>query len=121
MKFRSFTGQDSPEQEVQQDFERAVKQENVRLGDTFLFLNHMLYTEYLPYAAITRAFRRIEEVNGRLCCGNTSYEIHEVAIEAAARSAVLRFQTREAAVACLEKIAAKSEQAEIGYHPEKKN
>lgn len=69
-KFAGLTGTvDSPE--VAADYEAAQKFERVKIGALGVYYRDGLKTRFIPYDIMERAFLRIQEVNGKLCCGNT--------------------------------------------------
>jgi len=59
--------------EVAADYESAAKYERVKVGKLGVYYRDGLRTRYIPYEKMERAFIRIQEVNGNLCCGNTIF------------------------------------------------
>ena len=115
MKFKTNTTVTLPEEQLQADYAAAEKQENLKLGEKCLYIAHTLYTEYVPYEAVERAYRRVEDVRGKLCCGVTTYEIHHLVIEAGGKEVTVLLESKEAAQMALDRIADKNPKAQIGY------
>ena len=71
-KFRGINGTvELPE--VEQDFENAKRFDSIWVGDLGVYYKEGFKTVYLAYPEIERAFIRIQEVNGKLCCGNAVF------------------------------------------------
>lgn len=64
--------------EVAADFDCAVKYERVKVGKLGVYYKDGLKTRFIPYASMERAFIRVQEVNGRLCCGNTTFAYYHL-------------------------------------------
>ncbi|MBQ8217429.1 MAG: hypothetical protein IJZ91_05640 [Oscillospiraceae bacterium] len=56
---------------VEADFEQAPQFDKVKVGKLGVYFKDGFKTRYLEYGLIERAFIRVQEVNGKLCCGNT--------------------------------------------------
>lgn len=59
--------------EVQADYNGAEAFEKLRVGKLGAYFKDGLKTRYIPYDRMERAFIRIQEVNGRMCCGSTVF------------------------------------------------
>ena len=59
--------------ELAADFEAAKLFDKIKVGRLGVYYRDTLKLKYLPYSFIQRAFIRIHEANGRMCCGNTTY------------------------------------------------
>lgn len=116
MKFKTNTPVEIMEDQLMLDYSSAARQEKIKLGETCLYIIHTLYAEYIPYETITRAYRRIEDVRGKLCCGVCTYEIHHLVIEVNGKETTVLLEGMEAAKAALEKIGKKNPAAVIGCH-----
>ena len=57
------------------DFASATAYEKVHLGETALFWKSGLRWYWFPLERARRIFRRLEPVQGRLCCGGQSFII----------------------------------------------
>lgn len=76
-KFAGLTGT-VESAEIAADFDSAVKYERVKIGKLGVYYRDGLKTRYIPYADMERAFLRVQEVNGRLCCGNTTFAYYHL-------------------------------------------
>lgn len=52
----------------------------VTLGETCLFFKVKRKVSYVPYADITRAFRRVQLVGMKMCCGKGDLEVENLVI-----------------------------------------
>ena len=69
-KFTGVTGSvSSPE--LSADYESAQVFDKLRVGRLGVYFRDGFKTRYIAYDAMERVFIRIQEVNGRMCCGNT--------------------------------------------------
>ena len=73
MSERKFTGINGPvmEAQVSADYEQAQQFEKVKIGKLGVYFRDGLRLRFLSYELLDRVFIRIQEVNGKLCCGNT--------------------------------------------------
>lgn len=106
---------------LRQDWDTADKVEFVRIGEKWLFKKGVFGITYVPYNDILWAYRRIETVNGKLCCGRTVFDIHHVRLVLRnGKDFSIRFEEKKSAQQLLDVIAEKNPGAEIGYSEEKK-
>lgn len=76
-KFAGVAGAvDSPE--VAADYGDAQTFDKVRVGRLGVYFKDGLKTRYIPYDFMERAFIRIQEVNGRMCCGSTVFAYYRL-------------------------------------------
>lgn len=66
--------------ELTADYERARKFDAVRVGKLGVYYRSGLKTVFLAYPTIERAFIRIQEVNGRMCCGSTTFAYYRLVL-----------------------------------------
>ena len=59
--------------ELAADYEAAEKFDKLRVGRLGVYFRDGLRTRFLAYGDFERAFIRIQEVNGRMCCGNAVF------------------------------------------------
>lgn len=59
-------------------FSAAVSYEKVKLGKDVLFWKSGLRWFAVPIERVQRAYRQVELVQGRLCCGRASFDIHRL-------------------------------------------
>ena len=55
------------------DHEAAQVFDKVRVGKLGVYYKEGFRTKFIPYDYIDRAFIRIQEVRGRMCCGETTF------------------------------------------------
>ena len=75
MAEKKFAGINGPvdSAEVTVDYENAAVCDKLRVGDLGVYFRDGFKTRFLPFDYIHRAFIRIQEVNGRMCCGNAVF------------------------------------------------
>ena len=59
---------------VTEEYEAAERFDKVCVGNTGVFFPYNLSIKYIPYKYIDRVFIRINEVNGRMCCGKAVFQ-----------------------------------------------
>ena len=64
--------------EVNADFEQAKVFDKLRVGDLGVFFRDGLKTRFIPYDYIDRAFIRVQETRGRMCCGQANWYYYRV-------------------------------------------
>lgn len=70
----------------------------------------------LPYADIRQAYLRIEEVNGRLCCGVASFDMFFLMLRTTGDELLkIEAASKEIVKQMLEEIKKKNEKTQIGY------
>lgn len=105
---------------LQKDWDNGQKIGSFRAGENWLFKKGAFGVSYVAYEDIIWAYRRIETVNGKLCCGKASFDIHHVILLLSNKKELdIRFEERAEAQALLDAIGAGNPQAEIGYSVEK--
>ncbi len=71
-KFFSFKGAEVPA-EAAGDYEAAQVFDKVRVGKLGVYYRDGFRIRCVPYGFIDRVFIRIQEVRGRMCCGQTTF------------------------------------------------
>ena len=66
--------------ELTADYERARKFDAVRVGKLGVYYRSGLKTVFLAYLTLERVFIRIQEVNGRMCCGSTTFAYYRLVL-----------------------------------------
>lgn len=66
--------------ELTADYESARKFDAVRVGKLGVYYRSGLKTVFLAYLTLERAFIRIQEVNGRMCCGSTTFAYYRLVL-----------------------------------------
>ena len=92
----------------------------VTLGETCLFFKVKRKVSYIPYADITRAFRRVQLVGMKMCCGKGDLEVENVVICGTAADggeqelAMIQLPGARAGVILLEELEKKVPGIQIG-------
>ncbi|MCM1040059.1 MAG: hypothetical protein NC434_12120 [Ruminococcus sp.] len=74
----------------------------------------------IPYESIKQAYLRIEEVNGRLCCGVASFDMFFLMIKTADDELLkIEATSKDIVKEMLEEIRKKNDRVEIGYYKDK--
>lgn len=58
---------------LQADYDSARRFENVYVGDVGVYYRDGFRIKHIPYDYMERVFLRIQEVNGKMCCGSTVF------------------------------------------------
>ncbi|MFR9232161.1 MAG: hypothetical protein ACLVLH_03790 [Eisenbergiella massiliensis] len=66
------------DEQLEADYEKSTVQGKFRLGETYLFRKKALGVWYLAWREILWAYRQVEDVQSRLCCGTTNYEVEHL-------------------------------------------
>lgn len=70
----------------------------------------------LPYEALRQAYLRIEEVNGRLCCGVASFDMFFLMLKTTGDELIkIEATSKDIVKQMLEEIKKKNDGVEIGY------
>ena len=65
---------------VAADHESAGKFDKALVGALGVYYRDGFKTKYVPYSALERAFIRIQEVNGRFCCGKAVFAYYRLVL-----------------------------------------
>lgn len=60
------------------DFESAKVFDKLRVGELGVYFRDGLKTRYIPYDYIDRAFIRVQETRGRMCCGQANWYYYRI-------------------------------------------
>ncbi len=87
------------------------------LGAQHLFFKAGRKVYFIPYARITRVFRRVEIVNARMGCCNNGLPVENLVVcgEGEKELAQIRFTTERAGKAALEALQEACPNAQFGY------
>lgn len=80
MKFYPLTAANGNEAGLQAEYAGARAIGNVKLGSETLFFKEKRKMYYIPYAMITRCFRRVLLVQTKMCCGKGNLEVENLVI-----------------------------------------
>ena len=112
---------------IQQD-ERVVRIDNntakvigdIRYGKYYIFYQVVTSWAYVEYKDITWAYRRLEDVQRKLCHGQTGMEIHTIMLVIKSGKRVgIPVGSEENAITGLNIIKSKNPFTDIGYIKEK--
>lgn len=127
-KFAAASGRGQDENLVRMDFNLSKPVgniKNVRSGRDFIFFQNTLYHQvlnwfYIDYKDIVWAYRRLENVQGRLCLVQDGTEIHSLMLVTKDRKRVgITVGDRENALEGLNIIRQYNTLADIGFTKEK--
>lgn len=62
------------------ELEQAVRFGNVKLGRQFIFWKSGLRQYMIPIEEVQRAYRRVEEVASKICCGNVNFDTEKLVL-----------------------------------------
>ena len=98
------------DKQLEADYENSTVQGKFRLGET-----------YLAWREILWAYRQVEDVQSRLCCGTTNYEVeHLILVTEGGRRTDIRLEEKQDVETVLAWLARRNPAADIGFSPEKK-
>ena len=60
--------------EVAEDVAGAQQFDKIKVGKLGVYFKEGFHTKYLSYQDFDRVFIRINEVNGKLCCGKSTFQ-----------------------------------------------
>ena len=67
---------DAPE--FSADFESAKVFDRIRVGELGVYFRDGMKTRFIPYDYIDRAFIRVQETRGRMCCGQANWYYYRI-------------------------------------------
>ena len=101
---------------VQADFESAAKYDKAFVGALGVYYRDGFKTKYVPYPALERAFIRIQEVNGRFCCGKAVFAYYRLVLVVDGKEwGDIMSEDEKAMDDALAAIAARSSATVIGF------
>ena len=62
------------------DYDSAQRFDKVLVGSLGVYYRDGFKTKYVPYPMLERAFIRVQEVNGRMCCGKAVFHYFRLVI-----------------------------------------
>ena len=87
----------------------------VRLGEQCLYFREKLKVYYIPYADMTRVFRRVLLIPATMCCGKGDFEVENIVIcTAEGEKAQVQLPGERAGKILLEELARLAPHAEVG-------
>lgn len=119
-RFESATGGSHDESMVRLDFNTAKIVGNVRYGQQFLFYEGVMKWIYVDYKEIVWAYRRLEDVKGKLGRGNSGIEVHSLMLVTKDKQRIgVLVGGRENAAEGLNTIGLRNLLVDIGFSKEK--
>ncbi len=80
MKFYHVTDAEISADALQTDYDSAREIGSLHVGDSALFFRRMRKTYYIPYAKMSRCFRRVMKVNMKFCCGGGDMAVENLIV-----------------------------------------
>ena len=115
MKFYSVTSEHNNAAALQAEYASGRVIGNVHLGAEFLFFKEKRKVYYIPYADMTRCFRRVLLVQTKMCCGKGNLELENLVIcGEAGELAQVQLPGARAGKILLEEIPKKAPHVQIG-------
>lgn len=62
------------------EYDNSVAYGKVKLGKDVIFWKAGLRWFYMPLSKVQRIFRRVEEVNAKICCGRASFHMEKLVL-----------------------------------------
>ena len=101
---------------VAADFDSAQRFDKVLVGALGVYYRDGFKIKYVPYAALERAFIRVQEVNGRLCCGKAVFAYFRLILVVAGKEwGDVMSEDEKAMDDALAEIARRSPATAIGF------
>ena len=93
-----------------------MEDKRIRLRDNEIEYKKGFKWYTLPYGEIRQAYLRVEEVNGRLCCGVASFDMFFLVLKTGGGELLkIEATSKDIVKQMLEEIKKKNEKTEIGY------
>lgn len=93
-----------------------MEDKKIKIGDSVLTYKKGFKWQTLAISDIAQAYLRIEEVNGKLCCGVASFDMHFLMLKTK-EDALLKLEAsdRETVETMLQALKEKNPEIKIGY------
>lgn len=93
-----------------------MEDKKIRLNDQEISYKKGFKWSSVPYGEIVQAYLRIEEVNGRLCCGVANFDMYFLMIRTRSGDSIkIEASSREIVKSVLEELKKRNPLIEIGY------
>ena len=114
MKFLPVTAA-ADESALKDEYAGAREIAKLRIGEKNLYVRNFAKVHYLPYADVTRIFRRVQLVSSKMCCGTGDLEIENIVVcTADGEAAQIQMPTTKAAKIALNELRKRAPHARIG-------
>ena len=100
---------------AEEDYLSAERFDCVSVGSLGVYYRDLLHVKFIPYACMERVFLRIQEVNGKMCCGSTVFQYFRLVFVCGGREIADCMSENESAFrAALDKIRVAAPYLPIG-------
>ncbi len=101
--------------ELERDYAAADKFDGARVGKLGVYYRDGLRTKFMAFDTLERAFIRIQEVTGRMCCGSVNFAYYRlVLVRGGVECADIMSESEKAMDAALAKIRENAPALAIG-------
>ncbi len=80
MKFYAVISKSADENSLRDEYQKAREIGAVRLGSENLFFRAGLKKYYIPYAKVSRCYRRVYLVPAKMCCGRGDLQVENLVL-----------------------------------------
>ena len=118
MANKTFSGLGGPVStpEVNADYDSAEVFDKVRVGKLGVYFRDGFKTRFMEYRGLERVFIRVQQVNGRMCCGNATFEYYRLVFVAGGKEIADVISENEKAMdAALARIGELAPSVAIGF------
>ncbi len=114
-KFAGLTGT-VEDPAVSADYENAEQFDRLRVGKRGVYYRDGFRVRFLDYGLLERVFIRVQAVNGRMCCGNATFEYCRLVFVSGGKEVADYMSEKASAMdAALARIAACAPTLAIGF------
>ncbi len=101
---------------LSEDWERAERFDKLRLGRLAVYYRDGFRVKAIPYARMERAFIRVQQVRGRMCCGEAAFFYYRLVLLAGGKEYADNMSEDEKAMdAALARLHELAPQVPVGY------
>ena len=116
MKFYPLTALQGEQAVLDKEYASGREIGGVTLGGEYLFFKEKRKVHYVPYSQVTRAFRRVQLVQTKMCCGKGNLQVENLVVCGAdgAELAQIQLPGERAGKIMLEELASRAPHIQIG-------
>ena len=97
-----------------------MEEKKIRLDEQSLAYKKGLKWHAVSYEDIVNAYLRIEEVNGRLCCGVASFDMHFLMLKTKSDELIkIEISSKDIVKQILDELTQKNDKIVIGFNKDK--
>lgn len=103
--------------EADSEFDEASVFGKVKMGQRYIFWKRGLRWSFVEIAKVQRAYRRIEAVKSKMCCGNVNFDIQKLVLllkDGACLELLIGEGTPKEAEALYRKLSSENPQIQYG-------